>query len=338
MITILAAILVFGVLVTVHELGHFATAKLVGMRVDEFAIGFGPLLYQTKSEETIYSLRLIPLGGYNKIAGMDPGSEPVENGFSTKSILARMLVILAGSLMNLILPVVLFFGIFAISGVDTPVNEPVLGTVVSGQAASEAGLMPDDKILSVNNQAVNNWNDLVVKLRAAGTNEVTLKVDRAGSVRDYTMKAVYNKEVQRPLIGVSPKFTKQSVSIVEAGKMSVDYTHRIVISMVNGLKKIITGRAPADVAGPIGVAQMAGNVASQGLLALLSFIAFLSLNLAIINLLPIPALDGGHFVVLLVEAVRGKPLAPRYMEAIQMVGIAIILALTVFSTFKDITR
>jgi len=338
LITILAAILVFGVLVTVHELGHFATAKFVGMRVDEFAIGFGPLLYQTKSAETLYSLRLIPLGGYNKIAGMDPGSETVENGFATKSIPARMLVILAGSLMNFILPVVLFFGIFAISGVDTPVNTPILGTVAPKQAAADAGLMPDDKILSVNGNVVTDWSDLVVKLRAAGTKEVTLKVDRAGSVRDYKMKAVYNKELQRPLIGVSPKFTKQSVSILEAGKMSVDYTKRIVISMMNGLRKIITGKAPADVAGPIGVAQMAGNVASQGLLALLSFIAFLSLNLAIINLLPIPALDGGHFVVLVVEAVRGKPLAPRYMEAIQMVGIAIILAITVFSTVKDITR
>jgi len=198
--------------------------------------------------------------------------------------------------------------------------------------------MPDDKILAVNGQQVSDWNDLVVKLKAAGTNEVTLHVDRAGSLRDYKMKAVYNEEVQRPLIGVSPKFMKQRVGFLEAGKMSVNYTHRIIISMVNGLQKIITGKAPAEVAGPIGVAQMAGDMASQGLLALLSFIAFLSLNLAIINLLPIPALDGGHFVVLLVEAVRGKPLAPRYMEAIQMVGIAIILALTIFSTVKDITR
>jgi regulator of sigma E protease len=338
LITILAAILVFGVLITVHELGHFITAKATGMRVDEFAIGFGPLLYQTKSAETTYSLRLIPLGGYNKIAGMEPGAEAVTNGFSTKSIPARMLVILAGSLMNFLLPIVLFFGIFAISGVDVPVNKPVLGTVVPKQAASDAGLMPDDKILAVNGQQVSDWNDLVVKLKAAGTNEVTLHVDRAGSLRDYKMKAVYNEEVQRPLIGVSPKFMKQSVGFLEAGKMSVSYTHRIIISMVNGLQKIITGKAPAEVAGPIGVAQMAGDVASQGLLALLSFIAFLSLNLAIINLLPIPALDGGHFVVLLVEAVRGKPLAPRYMEAIQMVGIAIILALTIFSTVKDITR
>ena len=338
MITILAAILVFGVLVTVHELGHFATAKLTGMRVDEFAIGFGPLLYQTKSGETTYSLRLIPLGGYNKIAGMDPGSEVVENGFSSKSIPARMLVILAGSLMNFILPLVLFFGIFAISGVDTPVNEPILGMVAPNQAASAAGLMPDDKVLAINGQKVNNWSELVVQLRDAGTKEVVVKVDRAGSVRYYTMKPVYNEEEKRALIGVGPKFVKQSVSIVEAGKMSVDYTHRIVVSMINGLKKIITGNAPADVSGPIGVAQMAGNVASQGLLALLNFIAFLSLNLAIINLLPIPALDGGHFVVLLVEAVRGKPLAPRYMEAIQMVGIAIIIAITVFSTVKDITR
>ena len=122
MTTILAAIFVFGVLVTVHEFGHFITAKLTGMRVDEFAVGFGPKIYQTKEGETQYSLRLIPLGGYNKIAGMDPDEEPTPDGFMSKPIFSRMLVILAGPIMNFILPVMLFFVFFVVSGIDKLVN------------------------------------------------------------------------------------------------------------------------------------------------------------------------------------------------------------------------
>ena len=130
MLTILACIFVFGVLVTVHEFGHFITAKLTGMRVEEFAIGFGPKIYQSREGETMYSLRLLPLGGYNKIAGMDPEDpEDPERGFNSKPILSRMLVILAGSLMNLFLPVILFFGLFWVNGIDQPINEPVLGPV-----------------------------------------------------------------------------------------------------------------------------------------------------------------------------------------------------------------
>ena len=132
MTTLLAALIVFGVLITVHELGHFAAAKLVGMQVDEFAIGFGPKLYQTEEKGTVYTLRALPLGGFNRIAGMEPGEENVENGFHTKPLWARMVVILAGVTMNFLLPLLLFFGIFFFHGTETPVNEPVLGRMVLG--------------------------------------------------------------------------------------------------------------------------------------------------------------------------------------------------------------
>ena len=338
MLTLLAAILVFGVLITVHELGHFLTAKLTGMRVDEFAIGFGPTLYRNKAKDTLYSLRLVPLGGYNKIAGMEPDEKPVPNGFSSKSLPARMLVILAGSMMNFILPAVLFFCIFFFSGIDVPVNQPIVGSVLPSEPAAVAGVMPGDRIVSINGKALVQWQDLITTLRENGDKEAVFTVDRAGSLRDYKIKPEYNKETQRSMIGVSPKFTKKSLSFVEAGKTAIAYEGRIIQAMINSLVKIFTGKMSADVSGPIGVAQMAGDVASQGILPLLNFIAFLSINLAIINLLPIPALDGGQFVVLLVEGIRGKPLPAKYLEKIQMVGIAIIIAITIFSTVKDLTR
>ena len=338
MLTILAAIFVFGVLVTVHEFGHFITAKMTGMRVDEFAIGFGPKIYQQKDGETLYSLRAIPLGGYNKIAGMDP-DDPVEpNAFNSKPIPARMLVILAGALMNFILPIILFSGIFMVEGRLQLVNEPVLGTVVDEMAAARAGLKAGDRIVTIDGKNVETWTDVVLNLRKAGTEEVTLTAERNGVLQTYKMTPMFDKDAGRPLIGVSPKFSKESLGFFGSIKEGFIYTKNIGLSMVSGLYRIVSGNAPADVAGPIGVAQMAGQVAEKGLLPLMNFVAFLSINLGVFNLLPLPALDGGHFVLLLLEALRGKPLGGKAMTNIQMVGVALILALTVFSTFKDITR
>lgn len=338
MLTILAAIFVFGVLVTVHEFGHFITAKMTGMRVDEFAIGFGPKIYQQKDGETLYCLRAIPLGGYNKIAGMDP-DDPVEpNAFNSKPIPARMLVILAGALMNFILPIILFSGIFMVEGRMQLVNEPVLGTVVDEMAAARAGLKAGDRIVTIDGKNVETWTDVVLNLRKAGTEEVTLTAERNGVLQTYKMTPMFDKDAGRPLIGVSPKFSKESLGFFGSIKEGFIYTKNIGLSMVSGLYRIVSGNAPADVAGPIGVAQMAGQVAEKGLLPLMNFVAFLSINLGVINLLPLPALDGGHFVLLLLEALRGKPLGGKAMTNIQMVGVALILALTVFSTFKDITR
>lgn len=338
MLTILAAIFVFGVLVTVHEFGHFITAKLTGMRVDEFAIGFGPKIYQQKDGDTLYSLRAIPLGGYNKIAGMDP-DDPVEpDSFKSKTIPARMLVILAGALMNFILPIILFSGIFMVEGKLQLVNEPVLGTVVDEMAAARAGLKAGDRIVTIDGKGVQTWTEVVTTLRSAGTNEVTLTAERSGVTQTYKMTPVYDKDAGRALIGISPKFTKESLGFFGSIKEGFAYTKNIIVSMLNGLYKIVSGKAPADVSGPIGVAQMAGQVAEKGLLPLMNFVAFLSINLGVINLLPLPALDGGHFVLLVLEALRGKPLGGKAMTNIQMVGVGLILALTVFSTFKDITR
>lgn len=338
MLTILAAVFVFGVLVTVHEFGHFITAKLTGMRVDEFAIGFGPKLYQQREGDTLYSLRAIPLGGYNKIAGMDPDDPLEPNSFKSKPIPARMLVILAGALMNFILPVLLFSGIFMVEGRQQMVNEPVLGTVVEKMAAADAGLRAGDRILAINGKPVQTWMEVVATLRENGAKPVELTAESGGATKTLTLTPVYDKEAGRPLVGISPKFEKHSLGFFGSISEGVSYTKNIILAMVNGLYKIISGQAPAEVSGPIGVAQMAGQVAEQGLLPLISFVAFLSINLGVINLLPLPALDGGHFVLLILEALRGKPLGSKAMTNIQMVGVAMILALTVFSTFKDITR
>jgi regulator of sigma E protease len=192
--------------------------------------------------------------------------------------------------------------------------------------------------LSIDDKQMTSWRDVVLTLRASGTQEVTLQVEHEGVQRMYKMRAIYDEEAKRPLIGVSPQVENVRLGLFASVREGCAYTKYIITSMVSSLAKIVTGQAPAEVSGPIGVAQMAGQVAEQGLLPLMNFIAFLSINLGVINLLPLPALDGGHFVLLALEALRGKPLGSKAMTGIQAVGVVLILALTIFSTFKDITR
>lgn len=353
MLTILAAIFVFGVLVTVHEFGHFITAKLTGMRVDEFAIGFGPKLYQQKEGDTLYTLRCIPLGGFNRIYGMEPIDENETDfakkreaeqqlydpkSFNNRPILARMLVIVAGALMNFLLPIILFTGIFCVKGMDMPLQTPVIGSTVAFMAADNAGMKANDRVLAINGHKVEQWRDIQRLLKENGMQEAVLTIDRGGEQKTFKMLPEFNKELNKPMIGISPKTEHKDLSLVDSFLNSFVYEKYIITSMLIGLYQLVTGSGTADLSGPIGVAKMAGEVAQVGLLPLLNFTAFLSINLGIINLLPLPALDGGHVILLLLEVVRRKPMGAKAMQTIQMVGVCMILALTLFSTFKDLTR
>ena len=339
MLTVLACIFVFGILVTVHEFGHFITAKLTGMKVEEFSIGFGPKIYQQQEGETLYSLRMLPLGGYNKIAGMDPEDpEDLERGFNSKPVASRMLVILAGSLMNFLLPVLIFFGIFLAYGMEIPENTPVLGQIVEGYPAAQSGLKEGDRILSINGQPVSQWPDIRNSLADAGTKPVPFEIQRDKEKLTVTVTPVLNPETGKPFIGVVSSLKKVQLTPWQAAVSSVTATKNIIKNMYASLYHMLTGKTKAEFAGPVGVAKMAGQVAHKGFDMLLQFTAMLSLNLAIINLLPLPALDGGHFLILLIEAVTGHKLGKTAMQNIQKVGVAMILALTIFATFKDLTR
>ena len=339
MLTVLACIFVFGILVTVHEFGHFITAKLTGMKVEEFSIGFGPKIYQQQEGETLYSLRMLPLGGYNKIAGMDPEDpEDLERGFNSKPVASRMLVILAGSLMNFLLPVLIFFGIFLAYGMEVPQNTPVLGQIVEGYPAAQSGLKEGDKVLSINGQPVSQWPDIRTRLADAGTKPVPFEIQRGKEKLTVTVTPVLNPETGKPFIGVVSSLKKVQLTPWQAAVSSVTATKNIIKNMYASLYHMVTGKTKAELSGPVGVAKMAGQVAHKGFDMLLQFTAMLSLNLAIINLLPLPALDGGHFLILLIEAVTGHKLGKTAMQNIQKVGVAMILAITIFATFKDLTR
>ncbi len=339
-LTILAAVFVFGLLVLVHEFGHFITAKLTGMRVDEFAIGFGPQIFKIRRGETLYSLRAIPLGGFNDIAGMDSTDNPAgDRGFCEKPVFSRMVVILAGATFNFLLPIILFFGIYATVGISKPAPEPILGAVVEGKPAYFAGLQAGDKILKVNGEVVTSWESFTTKLKSAEPETaVAIEYERNSTVGEVSITPEYNEQSQRSLIGVQSSIIYEPQTIGAALTLAVTQTKDILMMMLNALVDIFKAPSNADVTGPIGIAQMAGQVAATGFIPLLNFAALLSLNLGIINLLPVPALDGGHFINLLIEAVRGKPLSPKALAYTQRFGVAILLLLTLAVTTNDIVN
>ena len=320
-LTIAAAIFVFGLLVLVHELGHFMTAKLTGMRVDEFAIGFGPKVFSVQKGETAYSIRAIPLGGFNDIAGMDPeDNDAGDRGYCEKPVLSRMIVILAGSFMNFLLPVFLFFGIFFFAG----------------------GIQQGDRVLAVNGAQIASWKEFTETLAADAEAEpdtpITLTLERGGETLERSVTPTYDKQANRAMIGVMSSVDLRYPGVIESAQLAVQKTGSIIYMMLYELYKIILKLSGADLAGPIGVAQMAGEVAEMGIVPLLNFTAFLSLNLGIINLFPIPALDGGHFAGLCIEAVMGRPVSPKMTYYAQRVGIALLLLLMIFATKNDIVR
>ena len=340
-LTIAAAVFVFGLLVLVHEFGHFITAKMTGMRVDEFAIGFGPKIISKRRGETVYSLRAIPLGGFNDIAGMEPENNPAgERGFCAKPVLSRMIVILAGATMNFILPIVLFFTIYATLGMAQPATEPVIGGIIEGMSAEKAGLKEGDEILSVDGQAVATWKEFTDKLRTIDEGQnILLKYKRGEEISEVTVSPTYNKQEQRVLVGVQSSIVYEKKSVLESFTLAIDHTKEITVMMIDSIVMLFQEPEQTEnLAGPIGIVQMSGQVAERGFIPLLNFAALLSINLGIINLLPVPVLDGGHFVNLFIEAVRGKPLGSKAIAYTQRVGITLLLMLMLFATKNDLVR
>ena len=336
LITILGAVFVFGVIVMIHELGHFLTAKACGMRVDEFAIGIGPNVIQKQKGETLYSIRLLPLGGFNKIAGMDPSEDVGERGFNNKPVWQRFIVIAAGATFNFLLAIVIYFCIFAFHGKTVPSHEPVIGDTFAGNPAAEAGIQQGDRILTINGQSIQEWKDITQSLQGHSNHVVSVTLDRKGEIISTTV--IPRESGDRAVIGINPVMGVKQYGIGESAVYAVTHTGSTIMEMLQGLWNIVTGHSKGDVAGPIGVAQMAGQVAQHGFISLLLFTALLSLNLGVINLLPIPVLDGGHLVLLILEGITGRKLPEKALQYIQMTGVGLLLLVFVYSTFQDILR
>ncbi|GAB6173789.1 RIP metalloprotease RseP [Paradesulfitobacterium aromaticivorans] len=344
--TALAIVFVFGLLVMVHELGHFLVAKWAGIRVLEFSFGFGPKLVGYKGKETFYAIRLIPLGGFVRLYGMDP--EPDENGQATigssddpysymnKPVWKRMAVIVAGPIMNFILAIVLFVAVFAYLGIPAQAQGNAIGSLAEGKPAVTAGLLAGDRIVAVDNTPTSDWNTLTEVIHAKPNQALVLTVERQGQTQ--TLKLTTEKDAQTGygMIGIGPEIVYERVPILQTFRFgfarTIEFTKFIVVT----LTQMVTRQIPADVGGPVAIAKAIGEGAQAGFSNLLGLTGVLSIQLGLLNLFPIPALDGSRLVFLIIEGIRRKPLNPEKENLIHLVGFVLLLALMIAITYRDI--
>lgn len=348
MLTVISILLVFGLMILFHEFGHFIVAKLSGIKVLEFAFGFGPKLVGFKGKETLYSLRVFPLGGFVRFLSSEEvqdddqvsKQELLHRSFESKKIWQKMSVIIAGPFMNFVLGALLFITVFAWFGLPVPSNDNMIGQVFPDQPAAVAGLLPGDRILAVDGVDTPDWTGVTKQIHGKAGQNVRFTIEKAETKQVVTLEITpqLDKESGRGLIGITPNTVKQKVSILKATQtglqQTVEFTRMVVVLII----QMFTGEVPMELSGPVGVVQVIGEGAKQGLANLFSLTAILSIQFGILNLLPIPALDGGQLAVLTYEGVRRKPLNPDKKGWIQLTGFVLLIALMIAVTYQDIVR
>lgn len=410
MISAIKIIVLLGVLITIHELGHFIVAKLCKVKVNEFAIGFGPAIWKKQGKETKYTLRLIPLGGYNSLEGEEEASEDAKS-FSKASTFKRIAIVLAGATVNILFAIIIYFTITATAGTYIS-NE--IDSVIDGYAAQTIGLQAGDKILEGNGKVIRSKKDLNEVLENSSGKEMTIKIERKGETLEYKIKpsevrtkvtGIYldekckivavqkgspserqgvqandmliqvngieiNGDTNKALQEISRKDVNTITLTVKRGneqiaiKLTPDYetsyllgvnlklaednfinrcvhggmqTQEFLLSIVENLKQLFIGHVGVDqMMGPVGISEVVAK--TDGVREFFEMMALISLSLGVTNLLPIPALDGGKILILVIEAIRRKPMKQETEVNIQLLGFAILIALSLYVTYNDILR
>jgi len=386
MTTFLAFIIVIGVLITIHEFGHFIAARSVGIKVQKFSIGVPPRFFTITSidngwlvnffffkktenglkwksvlekkieklgrigSNTEYVIALLPLGGYVKMAGMIDESMDVDiqykdYEFMSKPLLTKIWVLSAGVIMNTILAFIIFGSIYYHHGIAEVSTEPIVAKLQDGMPAQIAGILENDRILEINNVKINTWNDLTIIIHSKPNTEIDLIIKRNSEIKTFKIKTSERQVHSQKgvdtlgLIGIAPEVIYSDISIFNAAKLGCLRTFESFAMIIESLIMLSYGTASiSDLGGPIMIAQLAGQTAEAGLLPFLTFMALLSVNLALLNILPIPGLDGGHIFLHLIEAIIRRPLTLKTRITIQQIGMALLLMLMVTVIFQDITR
>lgn len=349
MLKTLAIIFAFGSMVMIHELGHYMVAKWIGVKVIEFSFGFGPKLVGYQGKETLYALRVIPLGGFVKLHGMDAEVDangkaviaPINDArsFMNKPVWQRMAVIVAGPIMNFVLAIILFVSVFAYLGIPAAGNTNMIGSLVPGKPAATAGIQPGDKILAVNNESTLDWTRLTEVIWGKPDQVLSLTIEKdKGKQQTVSVKTEKDAQNGHGVIGIAPEIIYTHASILQSTRYGLERTVDFTKTIVVLLAQMVTGKIPADVGGPVMIVQAIGDAAQQGLGDVLGLTGILSIQLGLLNLFPIPALDGSRLVFLLLEGVRGKPLNPEKENMIHLVGFVLLMALMIAVTYKDVLR
>ena len=346
---IFAFIIVLGVLIFFHELGHFLVARLFGVGVEKFSLGFGPRVFGKKIGITDYRVSAIPLGGYVKMVGEEPDTEIDPNdipiSFTHKHVFKRILIVAAGPFFNFLLAAVIFFVMFQIYGIF--VLKPSVGSVLDGKPAQKAGLMKGDIIVAIDGTRVERWEEMAHLIALSDGRKIQVTVRRGSSefgvsiVPELKIDKIFGVEIKSYIIGIgsgSDGFVKK-LNPFQAFSESISETWKWTKRTVTGVARLIKGtESVKTIGGPILIAQIAGHYAKQGVVSLSYFIAMISITLAIINFLPIPVLDGGHLLFFFIEAVTGRPVSVKVREVAQQAGMFILLMLMIFVFYNDITR
>ena len=343
LLTLLILVLVLGIIVFIHELGHFLAAKKSGVHVYEFAIGMGPKIFsfKRKNDPTLYSIRLLPLGGFNALASTSEFCKDVKEDeiLENKSYFKRFFVLVMGIIFNFILSIIFLFINGLIYG--SPVTDPYLGAIKEGSSAYNAGLKSNDLILSINGKKVDSFDDVLLETKfGEDLDSYTFKVRRGDKELDIEVTPIY-KEVdgeKTKEFGFSSS-NKKEKGFVNALKYGVVGTYKNTVSVFNILGKLVTGKIGADnLSGPVGVYTVIDNVKESGLESIIYLIAYLSINVAVINLIPIPVFDGGRILLLLIEKIKGKKLNPKIETTINNICAILLIILMLYVTCNDILK
>ncbi|MBN2059964.1 MAG: RIP metalloprotease RseP [Deltaproteobacteria bacterium] len=351
---LLPFVVVLGIMIFFHELGHFLIAKYFDVKVLKFSLGFGPKILAKKVGETEYSIRYFPLGGFVKMLGEDEedeesfdiAPEDEERAFNNKHPLKRIAIVAAGPVFNLILAFFLFCGLYLISGKYVMTTE--IGQITPDSPAAKAGISPGDIVISVQGIKVSKWEELKSIVQRSTDQPLALAVEREGEIIRFEIipevamvKNEFGEEIKSALIGIvaAGKFIKVEIGPIQSVHESLSETWRwikltclVVVKLFQGVISIKT------VGGPILIGQMTGNLVQENISYLIPFMAIISINLGILNLFPIPILDGGVIIFLLIELIMRKPLSIRKREIAQKVGLSLLIILMVIVFYNDILR
>ena len=386
MTTFYAFIILLGVLVTIHEFGHFIAARSVGIRVERFSVGVPPRLFSITSidggfllnifffkiingkikwdpiisktikkrnrigSSTEYVIALLPLGGYVKMAGMIDESMDINinyksDEFQSKTLFQKIWVLSAGVIMNTILAVIVFSLLGFYNGTPKTNDEPIVFELQENMPAEKAGVLPGDRIVSIDSEGINTWGDMTNIIHSNPNNLLSFKIKRGIDILDFDIKtfeyAVPSKGAIDTIgiIGIAPEVYYEDISFTKALSNGLNQTVSSFGLIIYSLKMLGSGAASiSDLGGPIMIAQLAGQTAEAGITPFLTFMALLSVNLAFLNILPIPGLDGGHIFIHLIEAVLRRPLKIKTRIVIQQIGMGLLLMLMVTVIMQDITR
>lgn len=346
--SIVSALVGLGILIVIHELGHFLVAKKTGVGVFTFSIGFGPKLFKKKIGETEYALSALPLGGYVKMVGEDPEEEvkeaDLQRSFSHQGLLKRIAIVAAGPSANLLLAFVIFLLMAMVYGIG--VQTTGVGGVEPGSPAAKAGLQKGDKILAINGQPTKTWEELSNGIKSSGGQPLVLRVQRDGRELQITVtptlregKNLFQERTENWMIGIASEILTEKGDPLSSIKEAFKRTYELSKLTLEALYKMVSGDvSPKNLGGPLLIAQMAGQQAREGLGSFLAFLAVLSVNLGVLNFLPIPVLDGGHLFFFLLEGLLGHPVALKHRERAQQIGVFILILIMIYAFYNDITR